>query len=141
MDINDILPHRPPMRAIDTLREWSREEAVAVTTFAMRDYGVEEGFVTEPMLVELVAQTAAAHQGVSAKEPRPGLLASIDDFEFLSPASKEWELTIHIKILQKFGVFYIIEGQIRHDGETVARGQVKLYVEEGTDASQTSSTA
>lgn len=130
-----LLPHQPPMRAIDTLREWTQDQAVAVTTFADRDYGVEEGFVIEPMLVELVAQTAAAHQAVNAQEPKPGLLAAIDDFEFLSPVRQEWELSIHIEILRKLGPLYIVAGRICYGEEVVARGTVKLYVEENSDAS------
>ncbi len=141
MDAATLLPHQPPMRAIDTLRDWTEDRAVAITTFAARDYGVEEGLVIEPMLVELVAQTAAAHQGLQAQSPKPGLLAAIDDFEFLSPVRQEWELSIHIEMLRKLGPFHIVAGRIFHGDDVVARGRLKLYVEEDGDASETDPSA
>ena len=61
--IEQLLPHRAPMRWIDALVECTETTAVATATFSAEHFAVENGAVLETALVECVAQTVAAALG------------------------------------------------------------------------------
>ncbi|MFG0320655.1 MAG: hypothetical protein ACF8XB_25505 [Planctomycetota bacterium JB042] len=64
--IEDLVPHAPPMLALDRLVEWS--DGRAVTTMSVPDRGpfARDGRVDASWTLEFMAQTVAACLGVEA---------------------------------------------------------------------------
>lgn len=71
------------------------------------------------------------------RRPAQGMLVGVEDFEVFAPAKTGHELEIMVKITRSLGPFSMAEGSISQDGATVARGCLKLYVEDDIGNAQT----
>ncbi len=119
------------------LHAWDRIDAtgaMAKQLFKDGDYAVEGDRVAESALVECMAQAVAAVPGFAAlhqgRPPTPGMLVGVEDFEVCAPVMVGSELDIVVKITRSLGPFALAEGSISQDGKTVARGCLKLYLED-----------
>lgn len=130
--IDEILIHRPPMQMIDALVESTERFALAEKTFQPSDYGVAEGWVCEPALIECMAQTMAAYQGQIALErritPQPGMLVGIRDAHIESQVRCGERLSIHVEITHRVGDFAVASCRVSRGDEAVARAALKFYV-------------
>jgi predicted hotdog family 3-hydroxylacyl-ACP dehydratase len=129
-----IIPHRPPILMLRSLQQIDGTGAAAKQVFREGDYAVEGERVTESALIECLAQAVAAIPGFAARHqgrsPAPGMLVGVEDFEALAQAKAGHELDIVVKITRSLGPFSLAEGSISQDGVAVARGCLKLYLEE-----------
>jgi predicted hotdog family 3-hydroxylacyl-ACP dehydratase len=133
--IENLIPHRAPMRFIDTLTDCTETTAVAMACFSEDSFAVANGFVLESALVECVAQTVAAALGQRAKDSgqsdsgiaAKGMLISVSNFKIQSrpPAGKT--LRIEIRELKRLGLMLRISGEISCDGKSIASGELTLY--------------
>ena len=136
-----IIPHRPPILMLRSLHQIDGTGAVAKQLFQAGDYAVEGERVVESALIECLAQAVAAISGFAAmnqgRRPAQGMLVGVEDFEVFAPAKTGHELEIMVKITRSLGPFSLAEGSISQDGATVARGCLKLYVEDDIGNAQT----
>jgi predicted hotdog family 3-hydroxylacyl-ACP dehydratase len=133
--IENLIPHRPPMRFIDALTECTETAAVATVCFHADSFAAANEFVLETALVECVAQTVAAALGQRAKNSSEsdsgvaakGMLVSVSNFKIQSrpPAGKT--LRIEIRELKRLGLMLRVAGEISCDGQPVAAGELTLY--------------
>jgi len=135
-DISEILIHRPPIRMIDALIEINESGATAEKTFRPDDYGVSDGIVCEPALLECMAQAMAAYQGQMALEfgisPRPGLLVGIRDAAFQAPVSCGTRLRIRVEIKHRVGDFSIAECVVLDGEQNCASATLKFFAPRAT---------
>src|SRR5438876_80265 len=96
--VDNLLPHRAPMRCLDALTECTDTTATATVTFGADHFAVADGVVLEPALVECVAQTVAAALGYRARgqtgSARLGMLTVVSDFHIHTRPSAGKQLTI-----------------------------------------------
>ncbi|HTA94529.1 MAG TPA: hypothetical protein VK769_00240 [Verrucomicrobiae bacterium] len=133
--IENLIPHRAPMRFIDALVECTETTAVATVCFRENSFAVVNGFVLETALVECVAQTVAAALGQRAKDSvqpdssiaAKGMLVSVSNFKIQTrpPAGKI--LRIEIRELKRLGLMLRISGEIFCDAKSIASGELTLY--------------
>ncbi len=120
------------MIMIDALIKMDTRSVLAEKTFKTDDYGVKNGYVLESALVECMAQTVAAKNGINAlnksSEPEIGMLVGVDNFEFLAPVKTNVILEIYAEKSNQVGPVAIIDGTIRSENELVARGSLKIYI-------------
>lgn len=132
--IESLIPHRTPMRFIDALTDCTDMTATATARFSSDHFAVEEGQVIEGALIECVAQTVAAAQGLRAKNSGQagaapaGMLVAVNDFQIRSRPSAEEVLQIEVRELKRLGSMIKISGRIVCRGEQIARGELMLYV-------------
>ena len=130
--VQELLPHRRPMVMIDALLEASAERGVAVKTFHSPDYGLDDDTVCEPMLIECVAQTTAAlfgyHTLSKPGEAGLGFLAALSSFTFSRRVRMNEPLRIEVEVARVLGAMYIINGRVLSGLETVAQGEIKIYL-------------
>ncbi len=87
-DIDTLVPHRPPMRLIDTILDVSGDTATTAATVVSSWPTFSEGAAHVVLLIELVAQTAAVVGGFKAvTQPsgahmRQGMLVGIKNAVF-----------------------------------------------------------
>ncbi len=134
-EIYKILPHREPMIMIDQFTKDSEITGTAVKQFSGDDYGCENGMVLPGILIECVAQTIAAHHGLTHldeenKNPAIGMLVTIDHFEFCHSVPQDAKVTIKVEKTDEIGAFHIIKGEVFHNSELAAHGQVKIFIED-----------
>jgi predicted hotdog family 3-hydroxylacyl-ACP dehydratase len=131
--IEQLLPHRVPMRWIDALTECTDTTAVATATFGAEHFAVENGAVLETALVECVAQTAAAALGWRAQAGgKPGagnngMLVAATNFRIESRLASGKAVQIEISERKRLGPMLMISGVITCEGKLVASGDLTLY--------------
>jgi predicted hotdog family 3-hydroxylacyl-ACP dehydratase len=89
--IEELIPHRAPMRWVDALTACTETTATCVARFSADHFALNNGTVSEIALVECVAQTVAAALGFrlrtagNTRETNNGMLVSVSHFKILSP--------------------------------------------------------
>ena len=136
-DISKIIPHRSPMVMIDRFTKVSETIGIGEKRFSQGDYGCENGFVLQSILIECVAQTVAAQHGynqLSENNPKPtlGMLVAIDHFIFFHPVPEEAFITIKIDKIDEIGKFHLIRGEILFGEKQMAQGRIKIFNTTGT---------
>ena len=131
--IAELIPHRAPMRWIDSLVECTNTTATATACFTTDHFAVADGGVLETALVECVAQTVAAALGQRSRANEKagaannGMLAAVSNFKILSRPPLDKPLTIEVRELKRLGPMLLIAGTITCDGQTIATGELSLY--------------
>jgi predicted hotdog family 3-hydroxylacyl-ACP dehydratase len=133
--IENLIPHRAPMRFIDALTECTEKTAVATVCFSEDSFAVANGFVLETALVECVAQTVAAALGQRAKDSgqsdsgiaAKGMLVSVSNFKIQSRPTAGKTLRIEIRELKRLGLMLRVSGEIFCDEKSIASGELTLY--------------
>lgn len=133
--IENLIPHRAPMRFLDALVECTETTAVATTCFRDDSFAVANGLVLETALVECVAQTVAAALGQRALThgksdfavAATGMLVAVSNFKIhpRPPAGKT--LRIEVRELKRLGLMLRVAGEISCDGQIIAAGELTLY--------------
>jgi len=132
-----LIPHRTPMRLVDTLLSVHEgcgvTESVLPRTSMMAD---GEGRLDEVTFLELIAQSYAAFKGymdlLEGKPAGEGFLVGVRHMEFTGRAHAGDRLRTSIRTVTSFGGFAIVEGSVTRGDETIASGSIKLWlVEDG----------
>lgn len=132
-----LIPHRTPMRLVDTLL--SVHEGCGVTESVLPGTSVMadgEGKLHEVAFMELIAQSYAAFKGymdlVEGKPAGEGFLVGVRRLEFTGKAYAGDRLLTSIRTVTSFGGFAVVEGSVTLEDETIASGILKLWlVEDG----------
>jgi predicted hotdog family 3-hydroxylacyl-ACP dehydratase len=133
--IENLIPHRAPMRFIDALVECKDTTAVATVCFRADSFAVADGLVLESALVECVAQTVAAALGQRALThgksdfavAATGMLVAVSNFkiQLRPPAGKTLRIEVHE--FKRLGLMLRVAGEISCDGQAIATGELTLY--------------
>jgi len=109
--IDSLLPHRPPFRFVDELVEVSGERGEFCLCLAADDPRLLEGAMSPVLLVEALAQSAAAYQHSRITgESHRGLLASIDSARFFGAARGGERVQLLIRRDRSYGAFVRFSG-------------------------------
>jgi len=135
IDVEDVIPHRPPMRMIDALTEWSDDSARGVVVFDENHMAVHDGLVVESALVECIAQTVAAMEGAkraACENPggpageHVGMLCGVSDFSVVRRPRAGDRLEVRVQVRKRLGPMLLADGQVLCDGLVAAEGSLKL---------------
>ena len=131
----EVIPHRPPMRMIDALMEWSDNSARGAIVFDAKHMAVHDGLVTESALVECIAQTVAAMEGAKKAAcgttggtvgEQVGMLCGVSDFVVVRRPKAGEQLEVRVQVHKRLGPMLLVDGQVLHNGDVVASGSLKL---------------
>jgi 3-hydroxyacyl-[acyl-carrier-protein] dehydratase len=141
-DTEAYMPHRSPLRLVQSLLRVEDDYAEAQTILNTGDVGVgPDGRVEAAVLLEMVAQTYAAAQGYqdrdSGKPADLGYLVGASDFRIECRPAAGQPLVITIKSSCSFGDFYFVEGQVLCGGQVAAGGTLKVWVQRGNNQQET----
>lgn len=131
--IEQLIPHRAPMRWVDALSDCTDTTATATTRFNAEHFAVVDGVVLETALVECMAQTVAAALGqrmrASGKSglANNGMLAAVSNFKIFSQPPIDQTLTIEVREVKRLGPMLLIAGKIFCGTELIATGDLSLY--------------
>ncbi len=133
LDAAALIPHRPPMLMIDLLESLTNEGATASVMFDDTHMAVSHGQVLEAALVECIAQTAAAMEGMrhrtdtpAADRETPGMLCSVTRFAVYRRPDAGEHLDITVQVQKRLGSMLLIDGRVSAAGEPVASGSLTL---------------
>ena len=131
-DIISLIPQRPPFVMIDRLTGYN--ETIATTSFVVKSENVfvVNGRLTEPGLVENIAQTAAARAGYVAKqENKPvqlGYIGAVKNLVIHALPFVNDELTTEISITNQIFDVTLITGKISCKESLLASCEMKIFI-------------
>jgi 3-hydroxyacyl-[acyl-carrier-protein] dehydratase len=133
-DTEAYMPHRSPLRLVQSLLRVEDDYAEAQAILNTGDVGVgPDGRLEAAVLLEMVAQTYAAAQGYqdrdSGKPASLGYLVGASGFRIERRPLAGQQLLIRIESSCSFGDFYLVDGQVLCEGQVVARGTLKVWVQ------------
>jgi len=126
-----LLPHRAPMRLVDTLVSVNDGCAVAESVLPRSGMMANgEGRIDEVAFMELIAQGYAAFRGYmdrkEGKPPGEGLLVGVRHLQITGAAYAGDRLRTSIRTVDAFGGFAVVEGVVTRGDETLASGTLTL---------------
>lgn len=125
VDIDNLIPHRRPLRLIDEILGVEEDSAVSAATISPQWPLLADGAANPIVLIELVAQTAAALGGLKQKKGASadrGLIVGIKSANFFID-----EIPLHSRIITRSTTRLLIEnfkeitGVVQIDETVVAR--------------------
>jgi predicted hotdog family 3-hydroxylacyl-ACP dehydratase len=131
--IEQLLPHRAPMRWVEELRDCTETTATATTRFTAEHFAVADGTLIEAALVECLAQTVAAALGHRMRTSgnsaigNHGMLAAVSNFKIHSRPPLNQTLTIETRDVKRLGPMLMVTGKISCGPELIATGDLSLY--------------
>ncbi|MDR0395089.1 MAG: hydroxymyristoyl-ACP dehydratase [Tannerella sp.] len=131
--IQELIPQRDPIILIDTFYGATDSEADTGLTVSEHNLFCCENRLTEPGLIEHIAQSASAYAGYKAKvknEPTPvGYIAEVKKFRIHFLPRTGDELQTHIRIISEALGVSLLTAETKVNGEVAARCQMKIYIE------------
>ncbi len=135
MPAERLIPHRKPMRLVDTLLSVHEDCGVTETLLPRTSMMADgEGKLHEVAFMEMIAQSYAAFNGyrdlVEGKPAGAGFLVGVRRLEITGRAYAGDRLLTSIRTVASFGGFAVVEGSVTRGDETVASGIIKLWLME-----------
>ena len=132
-NIKDFIPQREPIIMIDDLLEASDSHSVTRLVVMSDNMFVEAGKLTEPGLVENIAQTAAAQVGYQCamkKIPVPlGYIAAVKNLVISKLPSVGSQIVTSIRILNQVMDVTLAEGKVMDaDGTMCCSCEMRIFV-------------
>ena len=133
MPAERLIPHRAPMRLVDTLLSFGDgcgvTESVLPRTSVVADGG---GRIHEVAFLEMIAQSYAAFKGymdlLEGKPAGQGFLVGVRHLEVTGRAYAGDRLLTSIRTVAVIGGFAVVEGSVARGDEILASGTLKLWL-------------
>ena len=131
--IKELIPQREPMIMLDTFYDATDSEANTGYTVTNDTLFGREGFLTEPGLIEHIAQSASAFAGYKAKianEPTPlGFIGEVKKCRIHFLPRTGDELRTHIRILSEALGVSLLTAATKVNGDIAVQCQMKIYIQ------------
>ena len=115
------MPHRPPFLFLERVEKVAASEAWASFT-------VGEPSQWELVLVEGMAQTAAALRARPGQPPRPGFLVGLRRVELSGRPRAGERVRFRVRVLRDLPPLTLVEGEARDEsGALLCRGELKFH--------------
>jgi 3-hydroxyacyl-[acyl-carrier-protein] dehydratase len=128
-----FIPHRPPMRLVETLISYGAAAGLVEAVPAADGILVDaDGVMDEVALVELLAQGYAVIKGyddlLNGKEISKGFLVGVRKLRIAGRARAGERLLVRIRTVGSFEGFAVAEGEVVRNDEVIASGTIKLWI-------------
>lgn len=116
--IEQLLPHRAPMRWLDALTECTDTTATGVVHLTPEHFAIAGGAMLESALVECAAQTVAAalgqrrHASGDSGPAKTGMLAAVSNFQIITRPAIGQTLTIEVREVKRLGPMLMIAARL-----------------------------
>ena len=132
--IKEFILQREPIVMVDTLYNATEDGCITGLTILPDNLFCEDGFFTEPGLIEHIAQSASVFAGYSAKQksrPAPvGFIGEVRKYEIVELPRAGDELITSIHILSEVMNISLLSAEIKIDDRIVAACQMKIFIKE-----------
>lgn len=125
------IPQRDPIVMVDQLIQYSENQLIA-GHFVKKDRLFTTNVLTEPGLIEHMAQSVALHTGYSyfiKQENAPvGYIGSISQLVINRLPKIDENITTYVQIIQEFGGITLVDIVSKVEEEIIAFGQMKTVI-------------
>lgn len=129
--ILQLIPQRPPFVMVDTLYEYTQLTGTTGFSIPKDNILVEEGFFSEPGLIEHMAQSMSLHRGyhgflAGLEKPKTGFIGVIKFVEILELPKAGSRLKTHVEILHEIMNVTSVSAVTENEaGIVIARSEMK----------------
>ncbi len=129
--ILQLIPQRPPFVMVDTLYEYTQLTGTTGFSIPEDNILVEEGFFSEPGLIEHMAQSMSLHRGyhgflAGLEKPKTGFIGVIKSVEILELPEAGCRLKTHVEILHEIMNVTSVSAVTENEaGIVIARSEMK----------------
>lgn len=133
--LDDLLPHRPPMRFLTAILRETEQGLGAIARIPGQCALVRDGHATPVATIEAAAQAAAAWEALRRRRqagragPRIGYLVALREIRFFTdqvPADRDLLVSVSLDALAPPLTHYRID--VTLDGRTVTRGTIATFL-------------
>lgn len=132
IDVSTLIPQKSPFVMVDELIDFSPEKIIAGLTISDDNLFSENGFFTEPGMVEHMAQSVALHTGCEyflKNEKAPtGYIGAIKSIEIIKLPETNTRLQTQVAILQEFMGVTLVKIKVFANGKEIANGEMKTVI-------------
>ena len=132
--IKEFIPQREPIVMVDTLYSITETGCTTGLTVLPDNLFCEEGFFTEPGLIEHIAQSASVFAGYNAKhknKPAPiGFIGDVKKYETFELPKVGDELVTSIRILSEVMNITLLAAETKVGDRMIAGCQMKIFIKE-----------
>lgn len=125
------IPQRDPIVMVDQLIQYSENQLIA-GHLVKKDRLFTTNVLTEPGLIEHMAQSVALHTGYSyflKQENAPvGYIGSISQLVINRLPKIDENITTYVQIIQEFGGITLVDIVSKVEEEIIASGQMKTVI-------------
>lgn len=138
--ILQYIPQRPPMVMVDSY--YGREDDASYTGYTPEEDSLfcEGGFFQETGVIEHIAQSAAVCAGVEfiekGEEIPVGFIGAVSKFNMTRLPSVGQALHTRTREIQKFMDVSLVCSEVELDGEVIATGELKIFLQKKSDYNQ-----
>lgn len=127
------IPQRPPFVMIDDVVSATEQSSVCSFTIREGHLFVENGFFTEPGLIENMAQTAAAGTGYFAarqgKAASVGFIGALKGLHITALPKVGDTITTTITFLHQIMNAHIVQGIVNLNDKNIASCELKIFLQ------------
>ena len=132
-DILPLIPQRPPFVMVDTLVTAGENNARTKLKITSDNVFVKENQLTEPALIENIAQTAAARMGYICKQNNEqvpvGFIGAVQNLGIFALPEVGDEIETEIVIKNQVFDVTLIAGQVYLNDDVLAKCEMKIFIQ------------
>lgn len=131
--LGELIPQREPIIMVDGLV--SNSDTVSVSKFKISEDNIfcENGFFTEPGIIENMAQTAALRSGYTAwlskEKPRVGYIGSLKKLKIYTLPKINDELETSVEVQSELMNAIVIKAETRVNDTLIAEGNMNIFLQ------------
>lgn len=133
-EITDLIPQRAPILEVDRLVSCSAEDAETELTVRRDNFFYDNGRLTEPGLIEHVAQSAAAYAGyevhMKGEKPHLGYIGEIKKCIISRLPLENEVLSTTIHLVSQVGPISLVRGVTTSNGSQILECQMKIFLKD-----------
>ena len=131
INIKDLLPQQPPFVMVDKLKYFDDTKIITVFSVKSDNIFIENGFFTEPGIVENIAQTGAVRMGyinkyIQKDVVKLGFIGEIKNLIIEKLPRINEEIVTTIEVLNEVFSTLIVHAQVESGNEVIASGDMKI---------------
>jgi len=127
-----LIPQRAPIVMVDSLLYFEESKVISGLTVTEESMFVQNGFLTEPGLIEHIAQTVALYTGYHFyinNIPAPeGYIGAIKSVTIEKLPKVNMQIETEVEILQEIMGVTLVQGTTTLNGEVIVTAQMKTVL-------------
>jgi predicted hotdog family 3-hydroxylacyl-ACP dehydratase len=127
-----LIPQRAPIVMVDSLLYFEESKVISGLTVTEDNMFVQNGFLTEPGLIEHIAQTVALYTGYHFyinNIPAPeGYIGAIKSVTIEKLPKINMQIETEVEILQEIMGVTLVQGTTTLNGEVIVTAQMKTVL-------------
>lgn len=137
--VHKLIPQDKPMIMVDELLEHDADRTLTGFVVEKDNLFAENGFFTEPGLIENMAQSAALRTGWMGMQeaggdedyhPPVGVIGALKNLVLYHIPKVPVQLQTEVGVIASFSNATVVKARVQTEGELLAEAELKIFIQE-----------